>query len=1081
MITNNSRLSNLNTYRNIIFYPYIKGKELEDDLGLSYHLKNRIVGDYLVIAKGIHPPTYAVFDTKETFLQWHSSISCKEKNFFEVLLPGSPRRLYWDFDWNVHPSGDKTFDKTEKKKCEEVIYHFIKSVIEEIFYQYNIEIDFSQFLIKSSHGITEKKKNIVSRKYSWHLILPSLYFNDPVKDLPALNLLVLLRMKEKFTFLNEKDWKTFPDPSVYKSTQLFRLAESTKFFDFPRHAKILKEFKHNGEKNIFNWDFESSFIGLYKGDKISARELPSFNVKVQNSIDISSKSVVKKNNKKNDVVCIKNNKDNKKNTKDNNNQSNLILSNRHYNYTLDDIEQILNHICNDGIGVHYDVYLKVGMGLHHFFEGESNGLVLWNRWSKRSSKYDEKKTERDYNSFKLNRDNPITISSIISFAKEENPNVSFDFSLLRGKCSKCCKFTKYSELTQDTSLCNFCITKKKDIVSASCLDNSNRKCNKIESSPQSLELDDKSPVKSNEMKESRTTKKGLQKNKRKNGLSSLSDDENIVSTSFGTRSLSKNSNDSDQDDTHKVIENEKRSSEVHSDIDSARLCTLNKKRLREDISDLEQTNEIIQVKKQKQLVNSEVDISLDFNARQKNKDLEELKQENNESITFLQFNQPENIINDLIIQKIKQEEKENYHELNFLTCLRLESTQVCNIEYFVNQFQKLKDQKSKSTCDRLFNDLVKTLAKYVIIMRHEEITLWMLKYTNENLSWYPFSLESIRKKFSKTSAKIFFEVESKEKKTKLTTPISYSLIDALLSHDWRITASFISNDATKPLMYIQKFQKKDHLYFNTVNPRKYSNKEIIQIVENEVSIEKIQEAHEIWEEILNESVCNNDELSKKILVYWASRQFIEEPKERTRASPMLTGLSGTGKSSFFEWTFKTPFGSAYVKRESPSFNLGFMEEFIGKQLVFLDEVKINSSRDYNVLKNLVTSDTTALRAMYKSAVTVHWNGELALVANDKHPIKFESQDERRFKKIRTSDKRKGPKFTQFWDKAKELSSLGKGLMWAYFLVKPLEDLKYKEEIRTFNFDNVQVICFSIILYYFLIGKTKIIFCNLYCP
>ena len=44
--------------------------------------------------------------------------------------------------------------------------------------------------------------------------------------------------------------------------------------------------------------------------------------------------------------------------------------------------------------------------------------------------------------------------------------------------------------------------------------------------------------------------------------------------------------------------------------------------------------------------------------------------------------------------------------------------------------------------------------------------------------------------------------------------------------------------------------------------------------------------------------------------------------------------------------------------------------------------------------------------MYKSAITVPWNGEIVIVANDRHPIKFESQDERRFKKIVTSDKRK---------------------------------------------------------------------------
>uniref|UniRef100_A0A6B2KYD4 NrS-1 polymerase-like helicase domain-containing protein n=1 Tax=Arcella intermedia TaxID=1963864 RepID=A0A6B2KYD4_9EUKA len=442
---------------------------------------------------------------------------------------------------------------------------------------------------------------------------------------------------------------------------------------------------------------------------------------------------------------------------------------------------------------------------------------------------------------------------------------------------------------------------------------------------------------------------------------------------------------------------------------------------------------------------------------------EDFKEFNNDLIASLQWRgeckliQSEKIFNDLIVQVIAQEDVEKYHELKLLTWLRLNFTQVCDVEYFVNQFQILKKQTSKADCDALFDSMVKYLARYVVITRQDELTLWMLKDINNNLVWFPYDLERIRKKFSKTSAKIIFEIENKEKKKKtLSAPVQYSLIDALLTHDWRITASFISADSTKPLMYIEKFQNKDHLYFNTAISRRYTNKEIIKKVETDVSKEKIEEAHQIWEEILNESLCKNDEVSKKTLIYWCTRHFIEEPKERTRASIMVTGLSGTGKSSFFEWTFKTAFGGAYVKREAPTLGLGFMEELIGKQVVFLDEVKINSAHDYNVIKNLVTSDTTVLRAMYKSAATVPWNGEIIMVANDRYPIKFESQDERRFKKIITSDRKKGPKFSTFWEKVKSLAELAGGLLWAYFLVKPLEDPKYKEEVRTFNFDNIQL-------------------------
>jgi len=980
-------LKHITSFKGVEFYPTLKGKENEEELGLSHHLKNRVVGDYIVIARDFKPPTYAVFDSKPTFLHWYNALGGKEKNFFEVLIAGAPRRLYWDFDWKVRNESKKD---DERKKCEDVLRVFMESVIGELKETFNADITLSQFLIKTSHGITERGKSGVVRKYSWHLLIPSLGFKEPTRDFPAFNELIRKRMDRNSTItVNQEDWKTFPDPSVYKSTQLFRLAESTKDFQFFRPAKILKEFVTNGEKVKYQWNVENAFLGVYKDDTVVPQILPSFSTKVDRVIEV------------NPIL------------EDQTSGVAIDCSFKRYNYTLEDIEQILNHIGNEGEGAHYDIYLKVGMALHHFFEGENDGLKLWKLWCKRSAKYNEHQTDKDYDSFFSDRENPVTIYTILGLAKEENPNSLFDFNLMKKECSECSKFTRYSELTivKGSSLCSNCINDEEEIIIVKC----DSESLDADSQPLPLYLDGKK----SQDNESPLDLAFLNETQR------LNFDDNVKPHS----QEKEDKKESQKEDKEETDESRKRKAEEAPE-------NTEKKKKVKLIDENEGDNFFSE--EEFELFNNEILVSLQWRGECK-------------------LIQSQKIFSDLITKVIAEEDVEKYHELKLLTWLRLNFTQVCDVEYFVNQFQILKKQTTKADCDVLFDSLVKYLARYVVITRQDELTLWMLKDANNNLVWFPYSLESMKKKFSKTSAKIIFEIENKEKKRKaLSAPVNYTLVDALLTHDWRITASFISADSTKPLMYIEKFQNKDQLYFNTAISRRYTNKEIIKKVESEVPKEKIEEAHQIWEEILNESLSRSDELSKKTLIYWCTRHFIEEPKERTRASLMVTGLSGTGKSSFFEWTFKTAFGGAYVKREAPTLGLGFMEELIGKQVVFLDEVKINSAHDYNVIKNLVTSDTTVLRAMYKSASTVPWNGEIIMVANDRYPIKFESQDERRFKKIITSDKKKGPKFSAFWEKAKSLAELAGGLMWAYFLVKPLENEKYREEVRTFNFDNIQL-------------------------
>eukprot|EP01124_Arcella_intermedia_P030427 TRINITY_DN6666_c0_g1_i2.p2 TRINITY_DN6666_c0_g1~~TRINITY_DN6666_c0_g1_i2.p2 ORF type:complete len:161 (+),score=29.54 TRINITY_DN6666_c0_g1_i2:360-842(+) len=157
------------------------------------------------------------------------------------------------------------------------------ALAEQMRHTHGLALRPSDFLLKTSHGLTDKKG---PWKHSWHLLLPAYHFARPSEQV-ALNLLVLERLKGKLeadaqlreafegVSLSEGEWKAFPDLSVYKSLQLFRLAESTKSFRFPRFFEIVKEMEIHGEAVPFEWTLESSFIGLYDGDTCASTLLPS--------------------------------------------------------------------------------------------------------------------------------------------------------------------------------------------------------------------------------------------------------------------------------------------------------------------------------------------------------------------------------------------------------------------------------------------------------------------------------------------------------------------------------------------------------------------------------------------------------------------------------------------------------------------------------------------------------------------------------------------------------------------------------------------------------------------------------------
>lgn len=85
--------------------------------------------------------------------------------------------------------------------------------------------------------------------------------------------------------------------------------------------------------------------------------------------------------------------------------------------SLDEINDYLDELdvptyCEDREG-----WIKVGMALHHEFDGDVEGLKIWNAFSKQSKKFDLRVSKQQWRSFG-DSDRPVTFATVIQAANE---------------------------------------------------------------------------------------------------------------------------------------------------------------------------------------------------------------------------------------------------------------------------------------------------------------------------------------------------------------------------------------------------------------------------------------------------------------------------------------------------------------------------------------------------------------------------------------------------------------------------------------------------------------------------------------
>lgn len=87
--------------------------------------------------------------------------------------------------------------------------------------------------------------------------------------------------------------------------------------------------------------------------------------------------------------------------------------------SVEDARKLVDLLDNSGFDKDYDFWLRVGMALHHEFDGSDEGLSLWIEWSERSPKYEPGVCAPKWRSFGKGGHSPTTARWLVLVANQE--------------------------------------------------------------------------------------------------------------------------------------------------------------------------------------------------------------------------------------------------------------------------------------------------------------------------------------------------------------------------------------------------------------------------------------------------------------------------------------------------------------------------------------------------------------------------------------------------------------------------------------------------------------------------------------
>lgn len=83
---------------------------------------------------------------------------------------------------------------------------------------------------------------------------------------------------------------------------------------------------------------------------------------------------------------------------------------------VEDVSEMLSKVDPD---IDHDHWFRIGMALHHHFDGDDEGLQLWAEWSADGEKFKDGECEKRWNSFDSSGKVPVTLAYVASLAKKE--------------------------------------------------------------------------------------------------------------------------------------------------------------------------------------------------------------------------------------------------------------------------------------------------------------------------------------------------------------------------------------------------------------------------------------------------------------------------------------------------------------------------------------------------------------------------------------------------------------------------------------------------------------------------------------
>lgn len=86
-----------------------------------------------------------------------------------------------------------------------------------------------------------------------------------------------------------------------------------------------------------------------------------------------------------------------------------------FDISTEDVRQLLMSVDPD---CHHDEWVRVGMALHHHFDGGDDGWHIWDEWSADGSKYRDGECQRRYHTFDSSSKTPVTLASVKAMEKE---------------------------------------------------------------------------------------------------------------------------------------------------------------------------------------------------------------------------------------------------------------------------------------------------------------------------------------------------------------------------------------------------------------------------------------------------------------------------------------------------------------------------------------------------------------------------------------------------------------------------------------------------------------------------------------